>query len=386
MAIFVRCPACKSEQSIRKKKRVPKKCKNEKCGKPLPRKDKKFRIVVKYNKQMVRVSVPTALETARNIEEKIRTELVEGTYYDRKKKKKPPTLNEVWDKYFSWSKEMTKSPKTCLSRYNSNIKKRLGDKRLDVISQMNISKLMLDLKQEGKAPKGIRDIIELINRLYNYAKKQGLYRGDNPVTRVTRPKIPQRKPEYLTPHQLNALRQACDDYQDQQVGNLVKFLILTGRRRGEAFKLLWDDVDLERGIYTIRDPKGGRDEILELSEKALDVLKNQAELSTGSTAYVFPGRKGNKRCDIQNPWKEIKKMAGLPPTFRLHALRHNFASTLANKGVNPDVLQKLLMHSSPRMTQQYSHLFPDTKKQALQIMDQALDDALLKEKDKKAAS
>ena len=55
---------------------------------------------------------------------------------------------------------------------------------------------------------------------------------------------------------------------------------------------------------------------------------------------------------------KIKKEAGLPKDFRpLHGLRHHYASMLASSGkVDMYVLQKLLTHKSPLMTQRYAHL------------------------------
>ena len=38
----------------------------------------------------------------------------------------------------------------------------------------------------------------------------------------------------------------------------MKFAMFTGLRRGELFKLTWDDVDFERGMITLKEPKGGK--------------------------------------------------------------------------------------------------------------------------------
>jgi integrase len=51
-----------------------------------------------------------------------------------------------------------------------------------------------------------------------------------------------------------------------------------------------------------------------------------------------------------------------------HGLRHYYASELANSGqVEMHVLQKLMTHKTPRMTQRYAHLRDDALKQASSI-------------------
>jgi hypothetical protein len=61
---------------------------------------------------------------------------------------------------------------------------------------------------------------------------------------------------------------------------------------------------------------------------------------------------------------------------RLHDLRHSYASNLVNGGVSLYVVQQLLGHSSPAMTQRYSHLEQGTLAQASEIAAQTVMRAL----------
>jgi integrase len=73
---------------------------------------------------------------------------------------------------------------------------------------------------------------------------------------------------------------------------------------------------------------------------------------------LFPGDKDGQH--VQNIYaalRRIRTRAGLPATIRpLHALRHVFASRLANSDTPLYTIQKLLRHADGRMTQRYSHL------------------------------
>jgi len=367
MPIYQRCPhkGCKSDQSLNNKK-----C--SKCGKPLPRENKTYKVVVWHNKQAVTRNFTGPLEKAKNLEAKIKAELVEGLYYDRRKK--APTLDQIWKEYHIWSKKSTKGWKVYLSAYNANIKEPFGRKELDKISSSDIRKLVLDLENKNRAPKYIKNIIALVNRLYNFALEEELYKGQSPVRKKHFPKISKREPETLSPEQLRSLWIACEKYPDYQAGAIVKFLTLTGRRRGEALGLLWQDVDFNKATYTIRDTKSGHDEVMPMNKWTLKLVKKHPRVM--KSVYVFPDENGDMRKEINKEWKKIKQLAGLPDDFRLHALRHAFASFLVSEGVDLYTVQKLLAHKSIAMTERYSHLADKTLHEGVQIMDRVLEDAL----------
>jgi Site-specific recombinase XerD len=136
---------------------------------------------------------------------------------------------------------------------------------------------------------------------------------------------------------------------------MMKMALYSGMRRGELFKLKWDDVSFDTGFIWIRDPKGGKDQKIPMNDMARGVLESIAR--TKST-YVFPGQDGEKRVTLGRSGTRIREAAGLPKNFRpMHGLRHAYASMLASSGnVDMYVLQKLMTHKSPQMTQRYAHL------------------------------
>ena len=166
-----------------------------------------------------------------------------------------------------------------------------------------------------------------------------------------------------------------------QAGNLMKMALFTGMRRGELFKLKWKDIDEHRGFIHIRDPKGGPDQKVPLNDGARGVLKNHIRTRS---PYVFPGRGGRQRVDINKQVNRIKKAAGLPKEFRpLHGLRHAYASMLASSGkVDLYTLQKLLTHKDPRMTQRYAHLRDEALKRASKLAQDIINE-ITNEKSKK---
>jgi len=167
----------------------------------------------------------------------------------------------------------------------------------------------------------------------------------------------------LSPDQLKSLLMAIEKDTHTHAGPMMLMSLYTGMRRGEMFKLKWNHIDFEKGFINIVDPKGGPDQKIPLNDATRKLLK--LHIKTKSQ-FVFPGRKGRQRVDINKAVNAIKKEAGLPKNFRpLHGLRHFYASMLASSGqVDLYTLQKLLTHKSPIMTQRYAHLRDEALKKA----------------------
>jgi hypothetical protein len=71
--------------------------------------------------------------------------------------------------------------------------------------------------------------------------------------------------------------------------------------------------------------------------------------------YVFVNHDGTRVGDItlRRAFLRAKRIAGVTRRFRFHDLRHTAACTLASAGVSLQVIQKILGHTSSRMTERY---------------------------------
>lgn len=304
--------------------------------------------------------------------QKRRFELLEqdrvGEYKPKKERKlESLTLGELWQKhYLPWAKEHKKSWRDDLRYYRRHLEPRFADRPLSAISPLDLERLKVEMKKSvnrrGKpyAPATIKHVLVIVRRLYNLARKWGLYDGKSPVEAVTLPRLDNQVTEYLTQEEAARLLSTLETWPCRQTAALVKFALFTGLRRGELFKLTWQDVDLERGLITLRDPKGGRTETLPVSPQALEVLKTLERTSE----YVFPGKDGGQRVSFWRPWEKIRKAAGLPETFRFHGLRHHYAATLVSAGVDLVAVQRLLTHKDFKTTQRYAHLAPGALREA----------------------
>lgn len=359
MAIQIFCTECKTSNGLEAKK-----C--SKCGSTFTR-DKKYRVCVSVKgKRLTRVA--DNLTIAREIEAALKGDLVRDEFEiaDHRAQDKPLTLAEVWDKYLPWAKEHKKSWKDDEYYYHKHIEPRFGPKALSDISAFDIEKMKTDLKKglsvRGRpfATQTIKHQVVIIRRLFNLARKWNLYEGKNPVDSVSMPKVDNQKTEMLSDDEAQRLLDTLENWPCRESAAFVAFAMFTGLRRGELFRLAWNDVDFERGSVTLRNPKGGKTTTISVSTQALDTIWDLPV----TCDLVFPGKGGMTRYDFKGPWQRIRKAAGLPADFRFHGLRHHFASMLVSSGIDLTVVRELLTHKDMTTTQRYAHLRPDAVREA----------------------
>lgn len=273
-----------------------------------------------------------------------------------------PTIHRLWKLY----KEQNPNLKGIAqdeNRFKKYLAPVFGEKEPSDLIPLDVDRIRLKMLKD-KSPQTVKLTLALLRRVINFGARKGLCEP-LPFT-IEMPKVNNLKTEDLSQEQIQSLLQAIDEDTHDQAGSAMKMALFTGMRRGEIFKLKWEHIDFERGFISIVDPKGGIDQKIPLNEIARTLLKSYPR---AASPYVFPGRTGNQRVDINKHVNRIKQEAGLPKDFRpLHGLRHVYASMLASSGrVDMYTLQKLLTHKSSVMTQRYAHLRDEALKKASDV-------------------
>lgn len=276
------------------------------------------------------------------------------------------------------------------SRFNLHIAPVFGGKMPEEIAPLDVDRLRMNLSKKLK-PASVFAILELFRRLVNFGVDRRLCAGL--TFKIKMPTVNNLKTEDLNTEQLGRLLKVLrgerldDDPPGEEpeeinseARDIMRMALFTGMRRGEIFRLKWEDVDTERGFLAIRNPKGGKDATIPLSDAASELLEARPRLK--GSEYVFPGRRGGKRTDVKKALQKIRERAKFPEGFRpLHGLRHVFASGLASSGeVDLFTLQRLLTHKSPMMTMRYSHLRDDTLRRAANVAGRIIAEAEATEK------
>ncbi len=221
----------------------------------------------------------------------------------------------------------------------------------------------------GSGPYVANRTIALASKMFALAKLWNM-RADNPVIGVERNLEVKRK-RYLSADELARFVKALAEHQDPQPVSIIRFLLMVGCRKGEAFAMRWSAVDLDTGIWTKlgSTTKQKSDHVVALSTPVLQLLREIRDQQTAKRRvlgeFVFPSieSKTGHVVDIGKTWKRVCRAANIKG-LRIHDLRHSFASQLASNGASLPLIGALLGHSNPATTARYAHLFVDPQREA----------------------
>jgi len=102
--------------------------------------------------------------------------------------------------------------------------------------------------------------------------------------------------------------------------------------------------------------KGGNARVVPASDQLLSVLRPLAESKKASDLVFFESEAQAKttRNILHKKWTRAQRLCGIEPRT-VHALRHTYATQFLSHGGSTFALQRILGHSSAKITDKYSH-------------------------------
>jgi len=246
--------------------------------------------------------------------------------------------------------------------------------KIKMIAPVNLERIKKNMADAGKSPRSIQYALAVIRQVYNFAKKNDLFTGDIPTSKISWPKVDNERTRYLTPEEANTLLQALKA-KSQDTYEITLLSFQCGLRFGEIAHLQWSDADYERGLLLIRDAKNGTRHAF-LTEQTIEMLKNRVQGEPYN--LIFPAKDGGVMPRISPTYHRVVKELGLNKGIDdrrqklvFHSARHSFGSLLAEQGQDLYTIQKLIGHKTVTMTQRYSHLTENKLKNAVESLGKA---------------
>ena len=271
--------------------------------------------------------------------------------------------------------------------FNVYVLPTLGSRPLESVTPGDIHSLLDKLMDDGH-PYMANRLFAHTRKFFNWcAERQWI--DEPPTKNVSRPADEQARDRVLSNQESSLLWNACDGL-GWPFGPFFRLLMLTGQRRTEVAAMKWSHVDLDKAIWTIpkEETKAKRKHEVPLSQTALDTLKSLSKSgdfvfsTTGRTPISGFGR-AKERCDAHICALSAKKMGETVnddhslPQWRIHDIRRSVASGMAEIGIAPHVIEKVLNHSTGQISGVAAvynrHTYLRKKTDALNAWARALD-------------
>ncbi|MGY6282641.1 tyrosine-type recombinase/integrase [Methylorubrum extorquens] len=181
----------------------------------------------------------------------------------------------------------------------------------------------------------------VLSGFFSWAIGEGLAEA-NPVAGTNKAAAETARSRVLADPELAAVWKACED---DDFGRILKLLILTGQRRDEVGEMVWSELDLAGGLWSLpgERTKNRRPHDVPLSATALAILSDVPRWD--GREFVF-GRGSGPFSGFGHAKARLDKRTGIAVPWRIHDLRRTFATGAARLGVTIEVVERAINHTS----------------------------------------
>nr|WP_276975030.1 site-specific integrase [Ferrimicrobium acidiphilum] len=290
-------------------------------------------------------------------------------------------------------------------RYESiwkvQIKDSIGRRRIASLSSYDVEKYLRGFKDEGLAEATVRQVRSVLGRACRLARKWSNGTLPNPIADSELPSwsieshTPVRAPSLDEVQRLLVGAQSLDP----RISCILRIIVATGMRRGEACAIRWNDCDLtlgtiridesivsNKGSATVKSPKtrasirsvaideGTLDELLRLRE-IQENLAQDADLTLDANAFAFsfaPGGSTPPHPDsISHGFMKARARSQIAGDIHLHSLRH-FQATALDAVISEKQKQSRLRWTNAVMARHYTDSVPDEDRRAAEHIGRLL--------------
>ena len=231
--------------------------------------------------------------------------------------------------------------------------------RYDVSSQFllrlrssHVYQMQKKMKREGLAPKTINIYVQLLNQIWNTAKRIWSINvpAQSPFELVTLDKVNNERDRVLTVAEYKALLDRAQESRLHILRDFIEFLYNTGARYSEAMFLKRADTDFNKKTAIFRDTKNGDDRKIPLSDHVIAILKRYPFGDTffrvsNYDSYKFYFKQACRKADIDN--------------FRTHDLRACWITNALLSGMQESEVAEISGHKDFRSLKRYLRIKPE---------------------------
>ncbi|NOK44809.1 site-specific integrase [Burkholderia thailandensis] len=315
---------------------------------------------------------------------RVESEIDGGAYLDRTEAERT-TLSEALERYRREIVPEKRHPYQENRRIQRWIDNHLSHRTLANLRGADFAKYRDERRAAGRAENTIRLELQVISHLFEIARKEwGMDALTNPLKNIRKPSGSQARDRRLRAGEFEKLHALLSASGNPWAAPAFELAIETSLRQGTLFSVRWEWLDLGSRLLRFPPDARGADNkgvpaVLPLSSRAVNVLRHLAAITEGpelraSRSMHGPADAAPERLSgrvlgtsvnaVICVWKRTLKRASLDDPelrdLRWHDLRHEAASRLFEKGLNPIEVASLTGHRSLQMLKRYTHLKPES--------------------------
>ncbi|MBO8137985.1 MAG: tyrosine recombinase XerC [Desulfotomaculum sp.] len=233
------------------------------------------------------------------------------------------------------------------------------------INHRTMRSYLAHLQSAGMARTTIARKLAAWRSFYNFLNREEII-NNNPMVRVSTPKLEKKLPEFFYPDEIIKLLEAPPNtalgLRDRAI---LEVIYAGGLRVSEVTALDISDIDLFGGYVRVMG-KGSRERVVPLGSYALQALNkyiNEARPfleanNSNKTKALFLNYQGGRLSErgVRKMLAKYLKQVGFERHASPHTIRHTFATHLLERGADLRTVQELLGHVRLSTTQIYTHV------------------------------
>ncbi len=242
-------------------------------------------------------------------------------------------------------------------------------------NQIVIRNFLDQERKRGVSKRSLRRRIVALRRYFIFLVNKNIT-NNNPFINISSPKVEKKLPDVLYQKEidylLNENKKRTDQFmlRDQAI---LEVLFTSGMRVSELCSLQLYHLRSRNNTLTIKG-KGNAERVVPLSKEALNSLNKYVKesrnklLNKKSNNYIFLNNRGDPLTPrgVEYILNKIENKLGGGYSLHPHKLRHSFATTMLDNGIDLRLIQEILGHRNLSTTQIYTHVSTSRMKEDYQ--------------------
>lgn len=212
--------------------------------------------------------------------------------------------------------------------------------------------------------------IASISIILEYCVKEWLWLPHNPARSIKKPNAGNGKTRFFDQDEVQKIKALCIESGNSYLLPIFILALHSGMRRGEVLSLKWENISFKNKEIHLPTSKNGEPRDIPMTEEVFTILSNLASSKQiDSSGLLFPSKNDAfKPIDIRSAWEKVLQNAGIQgATF--HTIRHTTCSLLAQMGIAPILIARIVGHKDSRTTDRYTHAVKSHVRQAIDKLE-----------------